>query len=193
MKTKFLLLIGAIFLTSCATASLPKAPSTADLTHFNDVSTIGVQVTDSREGTRVGSIGATTVSVKEDLAEFVNSYLVSTLNQNLQMNVIGLYGDSLNVVSAGTNGSVHADIVSLQMVSADALMDPVDVRLVMYIKLKNGAGKTIYNETLVGDFSKWIGISIVDKSTGKLVESVVQSAMTNLISKPEFIAAAHSL
>ncbi len=183
----------ALILSGCATARLSKGPESFALTQHPNAVNVGVaKVVDERTSANVGTIGAAGIRVKQaDLSDITTNYLVNSLNTELKTNVTRIV--SINNENAATvAGSTAADVFlathikRVKIFSADALMQPVEVNIDMELTVYDKAGKTIYTAPISGTYEKRIGISIVDKATGQLVESTVQDAVNNLIKDSGF-------
>ena len=191
LKVLFLSSIVALT-TGCAAAKLSRGPDTYALTRYPDAVRIGVaKVLDERGGHKVGTIGATVIFVKKELADLTTNYLIHHLNSNLRANVeqvIVTSPDEIPSEAAKNNveGIVLARINRLRMFSIDALMQPVEVELSLDVEVYDRNGLRVYKESFMGHHEKRIGITLVEHSTGKLVEAAVLDAMNNLVKDPGF-------
>ena len=78
------------------------------------------------------------------------------------------------------DGVMAGTIRALRMYSADAIMQPVRVDMDLDFEIYDRIGNQVYRTTIHGHYEERIGITIVDKSTGRLVEATVQNAIDNL-------------
>lgn len=191
MNKNFLtvLLISGL-VSGCATARLDSGPSIA-LTHHMQAPNVGVsKVIDERQSPNIGTIGAAGIRVKQaDLSQTLTNHLIQSLNSHLKVNVtpvVEVHDQNAASVaeSSNTDRVVSLRVKKLKMFSADALMQPVEVNMDLELKVYDRAGKVIYTTPVTGSYEKRIGISIVEKSTGQLVNSTVQEAINNLIKDP---------
>ncbi len=193
-------LSGGVFLSGCATAKLGSGPDVFALPQLKDRPVIGVsKVTDTRGGTQVGTIGAAGIRVKaNDLTALTTNYLLNTLSSKLDMNiqtVANFEGSDMPhyLKLKHLNGYLTASVTRLKMFSADAIMQPVETNLDLQIKVYDQNGEILYDQTVSGSFEKRIGLSIVDKSTGELVNSVVEKTMEVLAQDSSLRKALESL
>jgi len=143
-------------------------------------------VVDERGTANAGTIGAAFIQVKGELVDLVTNYLINHLNTKMDLNVERLKTATAQDI-ASASSVYHTDrvlvvrIKRLKMFSMDALMQPVEIDLDLECEVYDPDGKLIYQQTIMGRNEKRIGISIVDKTTGKLVEAAVLDAMNNLV------------
>ncbi len=190
---KILLLLGCLLsLNACATATLPSGPTLNNLTQHSNALSVAVDVVDERESTKVGTIGALTVHVKKNIEDLVAGHLLTALNADKKINVVRSYSEELGG-NAGNTGIIVSKIKTLNMNSADAILDPVQVDLSLEILVKNAKGEKTLHTFAMGRYSKRIGITIVDRSTGQLVDSVVKDAVFNLMQDAKFGKALESI
>ncbi len=177
-----LLVLGLALLTGCVTAKLPPASDAFAPQDRPGQAKVGVaRVKDARASVKVGHIGAASISVKKpDLENLVTSHLMDCFNRQLGVNVERVSAETaeeakLLADSRGVDGLVLASILNLTMTSVDAVMEPVEVALDVEVSLHDQTGRQIFKEVVLGRYSKWIGITIVDKATGKLVDATTRA------------------
>lgn len=174
-------------ISGCATAKLPAGPDIYGLNKYSDVGAVAVsKVVDERGTISAGTIGATGVRVKNDVVPLTTNYLLSMMNTNLNLNVIPV--GSLSSASAGevlgqsdAGGGILLKIKSLKLHSVDAMMQPVEVDMDVDVAVFERGGKVVVEKSVSGHYEKRIGLSIVDKSTGELVDQVVRETIANVI------------
>lgn len=188
------------FSTGCATAKLSRGPDTYALSKHPDGIRLGVnKVVDERNGDKVGTIGAAIINVKrQDLANLATNYLISQLNTSFKANIEEVAVTAPEQIPAeaekrNVKGLVLARISHLRMFSMDAIMQPVKVELNMEAELYDAGGQLLFNKSFPGNFEKRIGISLVEHSTGQLVEATVRDAVSNLVKDTDFKTSVASL
>lgn len=180
----------SVFVSGCASAKLSRGPDTFPLIEHTHSLRVGVpQAVDERGTNRAGTIGAAFIQVKSELADLTTNYLINYLNTRLNLNVeriqMAAVQDFATIFSQHNMDRVLiVKIKRLKMFSVDALMQPVEVDLDLECEVYDPSGNLIYRQTFMGHHEKRIGISIVDKTTGKLVEAAVLDAMNNLVKDP---------
>lgn len=190
MKKTLVAAFLGVLITGCATARLSQGPDTFSLIEHSNAVRIGVpKATDARGTNKAGTIGAAFIQVKSELVDLTTNYLINYLNTRLNANVIRIKTVDSQEISS-VSSQYQADrifilkIKRLKMFSADALMQPVEVDLDLAFEVYDQTGKQIYKQEVTGHHEKRIGISIVDKTTGQLVEAAVLDAMNNLVKDP---------
>lgn len=190
MKTLLTAVLVGALVNGCATAKLSGGPDTFSLIEHPNTVRVGVpRVVDERGTSNVGTIGAAFIQVKSELVDLTTNYLINHLNTRMNLNVERLKTAAAQDIAAAsllhqTERVLVVRIKRLKMFSMDALMQPVEVDLDLECEVYDAVGKLIYRQTITGRHEKRIGISIVDKTTGKLVESAVLDAMNNLVKDP---------
>lgn len=176
-----------IFISGCATAKLTSGPSLA-LIHHPDALNVGVsKVIDERESANAGTIGATGIRVKQgDLSSTLTNYLTQSVNSNMNVNVTPVAAATdRNAASVAENSNTDrvlaVTIKKIKVFSADAIMQPVEVHLDLEMNVYDRKGKNIYSAPISGSYEKRIGLTIVDKATGELVEATVKDAVNNIV------------
>lgn len=193
MKQKIVIMIALLgILEGCATARLPKSPDIYALQQFPTATRLAVpKVIDQRGTNNAGTIGAAGIRVKDEIVDFTTNHLLHELNNRLNVNVVttGAVDEdqaSQAVETTNTDGLVIAKIKKLKMHSMDALMQPVEVDMDMDVLVFDKQGQKLLEKTIIGHYEKRIGLSVVDKSTGELVDSTVQDTMHNLVKDTDF-------
>lgn len=191
LKSVLVLALLAVF-TGCATARLPESPDIFSLQQFSTSTRIAVpKVVDERGTNNAGTIGAAGIKVKDEIVDFTTNHLLHALNTRLNVNVVttGPVNEaqaSQAVETSNTNGLVIAKIKRLKMHSIDALMQPVEVDMDMDVLVYDKQGQKLIEKTIIGHYEKRIGLGIVDKSTGELVDATVKETMQNLVKDTDF-------
>ncbi len=192
MKKLIVWILGLIVLSGCATAKLSKGPDPAILIHHEESVPIGVVTTmDERESEKIGTIGATSIVVKKnDLVDLVGNHLIRYINEKIGLNVERVQineNDSIKLVATKkkVEGVIVLRIKSLRMFSIDAILQPVEVNLTLELIVFDEVGQEIYHRIADGHYEKRIGISVVEKSAGELVEAVVKETLSQYVKDPE--------
>lgn len=172
--------------SGCATARLSQGPDTYALEHHTGVKTLGItKVVDKRGSFSAGSIGAAGIKVKGNLVDLTTNYVIKNVHDYLNMNVERVGSDEAQMASLiqekNLAGVLQVEIPELKMFSADALMQPVETKILLDVILFDKTGKQIYKTRVMGNYEKRIGLTIVDKATGELVEKVVSDAASQLV------------
>lgn len=186
-------LILILLLTNgCATAKLSKGPDPAVLINHDEIAPIGVATAmDERDSEKIGTIGATSIVVKKnDLVDLVGNHLVRYINEKIGLNVerVQVTGnDSIKLVATKkkVEGVIVLRIKSLKMFSMDALLQPVEVNLTLELVVFDESGQEIYRRIADGHYEKRIGITVVEKSAGELVEAVVKETLSQYVKDSE--------
>ena len=179
-----------VFISGCASAKLSRGPDTFSLIEHTNSLRVGVPKAHDERGTnRAGTIGAAFIQVKSELVDLTTNYLIHYLNTKLDLNVerIPMTGAKDRVSTPSPHNMDRVLILRikrLKMFSMDALMQPVEVDLDLECEVYDSDDHLVYRQTIMGHHEKRIGISIVDKTTGKLVEAAVLDAMNNLVKDP---------
>jgi hypothetical protein len=185
MRAPFIL-AGLFVVAGCATARLSKGPDVYTVSQHPSGLKVGVaKVVDQRESTKAGSIGATSVRVDKDIADMTTNYLIQTLDQQMQVNVVPVEASTPAGVASiasqrGVDAVVVSQITSVKMFSADAIMQPVSTSIDMNTVVYNRDGSEKYRRSFSGKYEKRIGLTIVDKATGELVEEAVKDMMAGV-------------
>lgn len=168
----------------CATARLPKGPDTSILIrHQEPAPVVAARALDERGSEKIGAIGATTIFVrKSELVNLVSNHLIRYLNEKVGLDVervqtIETDSIQLTATKKKAEGVILLRIKSLRMFSLDALLDPVQTDLTLELIVFDERGEAIYRRAVTGRHEKRIGISVVEKSAGELVESVVKETL----------------
>ena len=192
MKRTIVWIIGLIVLSGCATAKLSKGPDPAVLIHHDEIAPIGVATAmDERDSEKIGTIGATSIVVKKnDLVDLVGNHLVRYINEKIGLNVERVQvtdNDSIKLVATKkkVEGVIVLRIKSLKMFSMDALLQPVEVNLTLELVVFDEVGQEIYRRIADGHYAKRIGITVVEKSAGELVEAVVKETLSQYVKDSE--------
>jgi len=187
-----LLIVVSILIQGCATAQLSKGPDTYALIEHQESAAFGIpKAMDERKGENAGTIGGALIKVKKkDLVELATNYLVQYINQKVGLNVVRITmseSEPAEVIMAKHNvdGIVVLKIKELKMFSMDALLQPVKTDLTLELMILDKSGRAIYERTVTGHDEKRIGVSMVEKSAGKIVETVVKDALSQLVKDPE--------
>ena len=179
MRNVFVMAFVFFALTGCATARLSKGPDPSLLIQHKEISPVGVaNAVDDRESEKIGTIGATSIVVKKnDLVDLVGNHLIRYINEN----------DSIKLVATKkkVEGVIVLRIKSLKMFSMDALLQPVEVDLTLELVVFDERGQEIYHRIADGHYEKRIGISVVEKSAGELVEAVVKETLSQYVKDAE--------
>jgi hypothetical protein len=189
MKRIAIALVLAVF-TGCAAARLPKGPDVYSLPEYPSAPKVGVaKVADARESTKAGHIGATSVRVDKDVADLTTNYLLDALNRDMKLNVAhaeatGPAGIASMASQQGMDAVLVSAIKRVEMSSADAVMQPVHTVVDMECVVYGRDGSERYRRLFSGSYDKRIGITIVDKATGELVENAVKETVTSLAKDP---------
>lgn len=192
MKKIIIIMTAVLILNGCATARLSKGPDTYTLLQHSGGVNLGVaKVIDERASKNVGTIGAAGIRVNEEIVPLATNYLISYLNEKLTANITRIPDvPEAQIPSIAEQNKISKLIVTrikkLKLFSADALMQPVEVDMDMEVTVFDAAGTQLYQQMIQGHFEKRIGLSIVDKSTGELVESTVKDTVSNLITNSNF-------
>lgn|SRR3989338_2025715 len=192
MKKILIMILTGLVLSSCATARLAKGPDTFALLQHSGGVNLGVsKVLDERESKNVGTIGAAGIRVNDEIGPLTTNYLISFLNSKLNANIVRLPDvDKTTVPAIAKQNNVDkvmvARIKRIKMFSMDALMQPVEVDMDLEVTVFDAAGSEIYQQMIQGHYEKRIGLTIVDKSTGELVEAAVKDTVSNLITNRNF-------
>lgn len=190
MKTLLTAVFVSFLVTGCATAKLSKGPDTFSLTEHTASPRIGIpRVVDERGTSQAGTIGAAFIQVKGELMDLTTNYLVNHLNTKLNLNIERIKAQTpQDIASASSERSMDRVLIvrikKLKIFSMDALMQPVEVDLDLAYEVYDMSGKLIHQQEVLGHHEKRLGISVVDKATGKLVEAAVLDAMKNLVKDP---------
>ncbi len=191
-KDLFLITSLTLFFAGCTTARLPQGPDVFSLTKFPESeATVAVpKVVDARGTKNVGMIGAAGIQVRSDIAPFATNHLIRAVNSQMKLNVVRTEAITKNnaaniLKSNNATNALVVSITSLKMHSIDAIMQPVEVDVTMGVTILNGQGQAVLEKTIAGHYEKRIGLSVVDKTTGELVDKVIQDAMFNLVKDEE--------
>lgn len=192
MRSIFLIAFVFFAVTGCATARLSKGPDTSLLVQHKEVSPIGVaDAVDDRKSEKIGTIGATSIVVKKnDLVDLVGNHLIRYISEKIGLNVERVQineNDSIKLVAMKkkVEGVIVLRIKSLRMFSMDALLQPVEVDLTLELIVFDEVGQEIYHRIADGHYEKRIGISVVEKSAGELVETVVKETLSQYVKDAE--------
>lgn len=176
----------------CATARLGTGPDVYSLAGYPQGAHVGiVKVADARGTDNAGMIGGCGIKIKgDDLSTLATNYLLDGVNRQLCVNVVRMKETAPDAAVAAASGygvqyMIFAKIHQLKMSSLDALMQPVEVECNLGLKVYDSSGKEILDKSFTGYYQERIGLSIVDKATGKLTERVVRDAVSNLVKDPE--------
>ncbi len=187
-----LFVITSLILTGCATARLPKGPESHALILYENAGRIGVpRAADERKGENIGTIGGAVIKVRKyDLVELATNYLVYYINEKIKLNVVRVTlgeSDPAEVVASAykVDGLLVMKIKELKMFSIEALMQQVKTDLTLELMVFDASGVKIYNRVVTSHHEKRIGVSIVENSTGKIVEAVVKGALKQYGKDPE--------
>lgn len=186
-------ILGLLLFSSagCATARLPEGPDASILIHQEPAPVVVARASDEREGEKIGTIGATTIFVKKGgLVNLVSNHLVRYINEKVGLNVERVEvseTDSIKLIATKKKieGVILLRIKSLRMFSVDALLDPVQTNLTLELVVFDEAGREIYRRVATGHHEKRIGVSVVEKSAGELVESVVKETLRQYLRDPD--------
>lgn len=185
----------ALLLTGCATARLSKGPDTFELIRHENRAEVGVaKAQDERKSEGAGTIGGAFVRVKKsDLTELATNYLVQYINSKVELNVVrvAMEGEASVkeiAVSHMVEGIVLLKVKEMKLFSIEALLQPVEADLTLELIVFDSTGDQIYSRTVTGHNETRIGISIVENSTGKIVEAALKDALSQLVKDSELRA-----
>jgi uncharacterized lipoprotein YajG len=192
MKKELVILGSLFFLIGCATARLGTGPEVYSLVEYPSTVRVGVaKAVDARGTDSAGTIGACGIKIKDDeLSTLATNYLLDGLNRQVKTNTVRVEKVSSENVSqlAAEHNVVYiviAKISELKMFSADAIMQPVQVDCIMDLEIFDKTGRQVFHKSFAGAYQERIGLSIVDKATGRLAERAVKDAVANLVKDPE--------
>ena len=193
MKYRWVLvLLGGFLISGCATARLGAGPDVYSLKEYPEGMRVAVaKVADVRGSDSAGTIGGCGIKIKgKELEPLATSYLLDGMSRYLMVNISRVEDISAGKVPqlAVANNAVYfvsAGITRLKMHSFDALMQPVEADCGLDLKIYDRQGREVFQKTFTGSYQERIGLSIVEKTTGKIAERTVQDAVSNLVKDPE--------
>jgi len=182
-----LLTLLLLTITGCATSRIPSGPETFSTIQYEGKPKLGIiKAQDSRKEKKAGNIGLAVINVEsEDLTNMVTNHLVHCVNNDLQFNVekVGAYlPKDMNMVATqyGTSGTITLNVLRLELRSFDAILEPVETDIDAKVQVYDQEGKLVYEEIINGHYSERIGLSIVDKATGELINKATESLIKNI-------------
>ena len=190
------LLISGLFLSGCATATLPQGPDIYSLAPRSNTGTILVaHVVDQRtDKQHLGNIGALGLSMKTDPSELVAKEVVAALYQEGINSTLG-HASSDNPTAfpqtaqqANAQGILALAIQSISIKSFDALMDPPTAEIVLQATLYDNQGNAVESENITGHVQRKINTFAADRATGELVGEAAHDAAQRLVNHPTFSA-----
>lgn len=183
----------AFLISSCTTVKLGKGPDIYGLARYEKAPMVGVaKVTDERERTRAGTIGANGIVVKDGLSDLASNHLMAGVNKSARVNVIGLKDfdeASASAAAAQYNADkvIKSSIKSLRVKSVDAILEPVEVEVDMHVLVYDKTGTMVYDADITGRHEKRLGMSLkTDKVVGEMVEEAVRDAVRQLADNSAF-------
>lgn len=192
MRSVFIIMLVLFTGTGCITAHLSKGPDTSVLIQHEDLNPIGVAAAlDDRDSEKIGTIGATTIEVKKsELTNLVSNHLIRYINEKIGLNVERVEvsdSDSIKLIASKkkVEGIIILRIKSLRMFSLDALLQPVEVDLTLELSVFEEGGQELYRRVITGHHEKRIGISIVEKATGEIVEAAIKDTLRQYAKDPD--------
>ena len=184
--------LGGLLISGCATARLGTGPDVYSLKKYPAGTRVAVaKVADARGSDSAGMIGGCGIKIKaKELEALATNYLLDGMSRYFMTNISQVENVSAETVPqlASENDAayfVSARIASLKMSSLDALLQPVEVSCDLDLKVYDRSGKEVLRKTFTGSYQERIGLSIVEKATGKLAERTVQNAVANLVKDTE--------
>ena len=194
----FMALTFFCFLTGCQTIRLPSGPDVSKLGFMPNAPLASVQVSDTRDKDKIGTIGAAQIIVKKaDTVGMIQNYVLDFLYRQ-GINVVAApqlnFSQTENIRSAAqmTNaqGVVKFELNALRVNSIDLLLDPptyeVDALFVLYSK----DGTCLFQEYIHGRKQSQ---ALTEAGKGKAVGEAVNNALWTLEASQGFKKAVSSL